>query len=184
MDAKRFGLESEKWRQVNLAMPHSQFPNGAWSASIALPKGATNPSWRPIPIVITVSRPAPPNISVHPPSTPLGESKGSVAFSKGHTVLLGPGVSALKESFDLKVTLVKHINLHCTRPDPGCDWVNERVLGEAIVRRMTTDIEGPKKGLSRRVVTTVHACIGGGVERGETTWGLDGFVSVVVRHIL
>ena len=97
--------------------------------------------------------------------------------------MLGPGVSALKESFDLKVTLVKRKNLHCSRPHPGCDWVNEQVLGEAVVRKMTTDIEEPKKkGLHPRIVTTVHACISGGVERGENTWVLDGFVSVEVRQ--
>jgi hypothetical protein len=61
--------------------------------------------------------------------------------------------------------------------------VNERVLGEAVVRKMTTEFEGPKKGLVPRVVTTIHACISGGVEQGEATWGLGGFVSVEVRHI-
>jgi hypothetical protein len=75
MDAKRFGLEREKWRQVNLNMPRSQFPDGAWSASIALPKGTTNPSWRPIPIVITISHPAPPNISVHSHFDDIGRIK-------------------------------------------------------------------------------------------------------------
>jgi len=182
MDAKRFGLESEKWRQVNLNMPQSQFPDGAWTASIALPNGATNPSSQPIPIVITVSHPARPKISTHSSSTTSGESRGSVAFSKGHTVMLGPGVAALKESFDIKVTLVKHKNLHCSRPHPGCDWVNEQALGEAVVRKVTTDIEEPKRDLKPRVVTTIHACISGGAERGEITWGLDGFVSVEVRQ--
>ena len=184
MDAKRFGLENEKWRQVKLNMPRSQFSGGAWSASIALPKGPTSPSWQPIPIVVTVSRPSSSKGSVHLPSMTSGESRGSVAFSEGHTVMLGPGVSSLKEPFDLKVTLVKHISLHCSRPHPGCDWVNERVLGEAVVRKTTTNIERPKKGLDSRVVTTIHACIRGGVERGETTWGLDRFVSVEVRHSL
>lgn len=184
MDAKRFGLENEKWRQVKLNMPRSQFPEGAWSASIAFPKGPTSPNRQPIPIVVTVSRPPSSKTSVHPLSMPSGESRGSVAFSEGHTVMLGPGVSSLKEPFDLKVTLVKHINLHCSRPHPGCDWVNERVLGEAVVRKTTTNIERPKKCLGSRVVTTIHACINSGVERGETTWGLDSFVSVEVRHTL
>src|SRR5258706_3039853 len=98
MDAKRFGLENEKWRQVNLNMPRSQFPDGGWSASIALPKGPTSPSWQPIPIVITVSHPLSPKSSMYPPSITSGESRGSVAFSEGHTVMLGPGVSELKES--------------------------------------------------------------------------------------
>ena len=184
MDAKRFGLESEKWRQVNLRIPRSHFSDEAWSVSMALPKGTTNPSCQPIPIVITVSRSAPPTIPIYPLSTPSRESKESVAFSKGHTVLLGPGLSALKENFDLKVTLVKHIKLHCSRPHPGCDWVNDQVLGEAVVRKMTTDIERPKNGLGPRVVTTIHACLNGGVEQGETTWGMVGFISVEVRHTL
>ena len=98
--------------------------------------------------------------------------------------MLGPGVSALKESFDLEATLVKHKNLHCSLPHPGCDWVNERVLGKAVVRKMTINIERPKKGLDYRVVTTIHACISGGVDRGETTWCLDGFVSVEVRQTI
>ena len=166
---------------MKLNMPRSQFPEGAWSASIALPKGPTSPSWQPIPIVVTVSRTPSSKTSVHPSSMTSGGSRGSVAFSEGHTVMLGPGVSSLKEPFDLKVTLVKHINLHCSRPDPGCDWVNERVLGEAVVRKTATNIERSKKGLDSRVVTTIHACISGGGERGETTWGLDSFVSVEVR---
>ena len=184
MDAKRFGLENEKWRQVNLKMPRSQFPDGGWSASIALPRGPASPGWRPIPIVVTVSRPLSPKSSVSPHSITPGEYRGSVAFSEGHTVMLGPGVSALEESFDLEVTLVKHINLHCSLPHPGCDWVNERVLGKAVVRKMTTNIERPKQGLDYQVVTTIHACISGGVERGETTWCLDGFVSVEVRQTI
>ena len=184
MDAKRFGIGSEEWKQVNLSVRQSQFSDKAWSASIALPKGTTNPSSQPIPIpiVITVSRPVPPTTSAYHPEAIEGESRGSVAFSKGHTVLLGPGVSVLKEDFDLKVTLVKNTKLHCSRPYPGCDWVNERVLGEAVVRKMTINIDRPENGLNPRVVTTIHACLNDGVERGEVTWGLDGFVSVEVRH--
>ena len=188
MDAKRFGIGSEEWRQVNLSMRQSQFPDKAWSASIALPKGTTNPSCQlipiPIPIVITVSRPVPPTTSAYHPEALEVESSGSVAFSKGHTVLLGPGVSVLKEDFDLKVTLVKHIKLHCSRPYPGCDWVNERVLGEAVVRKMTINIDRPENRLNPRAVTTIHACLNDGVERGEVAWGLDGFVSVEVRRKL
>ena len=99
-------------------------------------------------------------------------------------MLLGPGVSALKESFDLKVTLVKYIKLHCSRPHPGFDWVNERVLGEAVVRKLTMNIDRPESGVDPRVVTTIHACLNDGVERGEATWGLDGFVSVEVSRSL
>ena len=182
MDAKRFGLESEKWRQVNLSMPRGRFADDAWSASIAFPKGATNPSFIPIPIVMTVSRPVPAVNSVYSSwtSSSSQESRVSVEFSKGHTILLGPGAAALKEAFDFELTLVKHKKLHCSRPHPGCDWVSDQVLGEAIVRKMTVDIERPKNGLEPRVVTTIHACLSGGVERGETTWALDGFVAVEV----
>ena len=184
MDAKRFGIESEEWRQVNLSVRQSQFSDKAWSASIALPKGTSNPNCQsiPIPIVITVSRPIHPMTSAQDLEAAEGESSGSVAFSKGHTVLLGPGVSVLKEDFDLKVTLVKHIKLHCSRPYPGCDWVNEQVLGEAVVRKMTININRPENSLDPRVVTTIHACLNDGVGRGEVTWWLDGFVSVEVRH--
>ena len=98
---------------------------------------------------------------------------------------LGPGVPPWSDSFDVKVTLVKHIHLHCTRPYPGCEWVNDQVLGEAVVRKMTVDIEHPKNALQPRVMTVIHACLTGGTERGETSpWGLDGFVSVEVRHFL
>jgi hypothetical protein len=95
--------------------------------------------------------------------------------------MLGPGVSAMKESFDLEVTLVKHKLLHCSPSHLGSDWVNEQVLGDAVVRKITTDIEEPKEDLNPRVVTTIYACISRDAERGETTWGLDGFVSVEVR---
>jgi hypothetical protein len=68
------------------------------------------------------------------------------------------------------------------------------VLGEAVVRKMTIGLERPNDGhhdndndndrrLGPRIVTTIHACLSGGAEQAETTWALDGFVSVEVRPI-
>jgi len=182
MDAKRFGLESEKWRRIDLSMRRCQSSDEVWSASAALPKETTNPSCRPIPIVITFSRPVPPTKPTLPLPTASAELRGPVAFSEGRTVLSGPGFAALKEAFDFKTTLIKRIKLHCSRPHPGHNWESDQVLGEAVVRKVTIDTEVPMNGLGPRVVTTIYACLNGGVEQGETSWALDGFVNVEVCH--
>ena len=193
MDAKRFGLESEKWRRVELSTPRCRASGAPWSASAALPRETTNPSSRPIPVVVTVSRPAPADADAHTPrptsptsSAESGESAGGwgSASSEGHTLAPGPGVAPRQDLFDFKATLVKRVRLHCSKPHPGYSWESDRVLGEAIVRKVTVDTEPPRNGRGPRVVTTIYACLNGGVEQGETTWALDGFVSVEVSTII
>ena len=143
---------------------------------------------RPIPVVITVSRPTPSNANVHAtrPTSPTSsaesaESEAYATSSEGHTLPPGPGAAPLEDLFDFKARLIKRVRLHCSRPHPGHSWESDRVLGKAIVRTVTVDTEAPRNGRGPRVVTTIYACLNGGVEQGETTWALDGFVSVEVR---
>ena len=83
-------------------------------------------------------------------------------------------VAPLEDLFDFKATLVKRVRLDCSKPHPGHSWESDRVLGEAIARKVTVDTEPPRNGRGPRVMTTIYACLNGGVEQGETTWALMG----------